>query len=161
MIEFQNLHAGSIRDKQQQPKPDCGPADDLNCSQRVLDQRLAEIPGSGDRDRGDDEISRELAPVMAAAARRTGHTGDHEKQIAPEIERDRKQRAHVHGDIHHQRIFGKTHNVGNHTQMARGADRQELGEALNGGENKYFKKRHGVQSGHKRKASYSTAVPCR
>ena len=61
-------------------------------------------------------------------------------------------------DIHHQGVFGQAQNVGRNAQMSRRAHGEKFRDALDGGEDKYFKERHGVWPEDNTNRPYSTGL---
>ena len=92
--------------------------------------------GGDHRDGAGDQQPGEARAGIAAAAHHPAEPGDHRPDVAPEVEQNRAQGADMHGDVDEQALVGNIHEQGDQHEMAGGADRQELRDALNDGQHR-------------------------
>ena len=143
----------AVGDQEQNAEPDRGPGDDLHvaqaCSHRVLEE-VEEVSGHDQRDARQHDVEGETGAGSRLPDENPGQPDDDLRDVAPEIQADGEQGADVHRDVEDQAVAlgllghlpaGAVEVFPDQHQVARRADRQELGEPLDDGEDEDMKQR--------------------
>jgi len=139
----------AVRQPQQHAVAQRGPADDGDRAERRV--QPADRDGHADRHqrqgRERDAEGEHGLGVVATARGEAQRAPQHRRGVAPEVEDDRGQRADMHGHVDGQALVLPARQRGEQREVAGRTDRQELGDALDHGEDGER------QQGHKRAPS--------
>ena len=148
MLHAPDRHAHTIGQVEQDAEADGRPGHDLRVAEHRVPQRVDHAAGDDNGNRRDHHVEAQRAPEapVAPSPLPAEPTEDDLPEIPPEIDQDRRQRADMDRHVHHQPLVLPAGDERHQHEVAGGAHRQELGDALNERENDDMKERHGRAS---------------
>ena len=131
-----------VGDEEQDAEPQGRPGDDRGLAQGVDAGLVEREADRAHRDGSQRQHARQRPAVGGAAP---GESGENARDVAPEIHRDREQRAGMDGNIDLEALVGPAQDLRREHQVARRADRQEFGDALHERQDCKLKRGQGSQ----------------
>jgi hypothetical protein len=135
-------HADPVREPEQEGEADGGPGDQFDVAEHGRHDVPGQKPGQHDRQGGDQQHDGEARVRPAAKGYEPQRAGDYASDIAPEIDHNRQQGAHMDRDVDSDPLVFPAQDPRGQHQVSGRADRQELGQSLDHRQNKKMIKCH-------------------
>src|SRR6185369_8534738 len=157
IAELAVLPSDAVRQEKQEPIADRRARDEQRIARLRLHPVVDQQADDAGRNGGQGDAQRQPAGRVVAVrrARLAGEEADHQvAHVQPEVEKGGDQGAGVGGDDEVESLIFPTEEVGDEDQMRGGADRDELGDPLDHGE------QHGMPGIHERRLVDMRAILC-